>query len=73
MISAHATRWSAARAEFRARRRAHLTRKQLARELATYTTAADRNDLLAVLAQHDDADTSLVRDILVRQHLGRAA
>jgi hypothetical protein len=65
--------WAAARSEFRARREARAGRKRLERELAAYTTQADLDDLYAILDNHDDADTAVVRDILTRQQWQRAA
>jgi hypothetical protein len=64
--------WAAARDELRARREARAVRKRLERELAAYTTQADLDDLYAVLDNHDDADTAVVRDILTRQQWQRA-
>jgi hypothetical protein len=65
--------WAAARDELRARREARAGRKRLERELAAYTTQADLDDLYAVLDNHDDADTAVVRDILTRQQWQRTA
>jgi hypothetical protein len=55
------------RAELRARRAAWLARRRLEQELAAYTTAADRNDLNALLDQTPDAEAVVVRDILNRR------
>ena len=44
-------------------------RLQLERELAAYSTPAERRDLEATLDQYSDADTSEVRDILASQAL----
>jgi hypothetical protein len=41
--------------------------RELERELATYTSASDRNDLDAILARHDDGQTSGIRRILAAQ------
>ena len=40
--------------------------KRLARELATYSTRAERHDLEATLAQYPDAVTRELREILAR-------
>ena len=48
-------------------------RKQLAaleRELADYSTPAERRDLEAILDRYSDGDTSELRDILTRQAAG---
>lgn len=50
----------------RTRRAERAQRKQLERELATYTTAADLDDLAAMLDRHSDADAAPVREILSR-------
>jgi hypothetical protein len=44
-------------------------RFQLERELAAYSTPAERRDLEATLDQYSDGDTSEVRDILASQAL----
>jgi hypothetical protein len=62
-----AAMWSAARDELRGRRQARADRKQLERELATYRTQAELDDLHALLDSNDDADSALVREILAMQ------
>ena len=41
-------------------------RRRLERELATYTTAAELDDLAAILDRHPDAEAAPVREILAR-------
>jgi hypothetical protein len=49
------------------RRAARERRRRLERELACYTTEAERLDLLATCACYPDGYTAEIRDILVRQ------
>lgn len=42
-------------------------RHALEADIATFATAGDRADLLALLARYDDRVTAQLRDILVRQ------
>jgi len=55
---------ASARADLRTRRAQREARRQLVRELSTYTSAADRDDLNAILARYDDADVREIREIL---------
>ena len=48
-------------------REAHVTRKTLERELATYTTQSDLADLHAILDRHSDHETAHIRRILARR------
>jgi hypothetical protein len=41
--------------------------KQLERELATYTSASDRDDLDAILARHDEEQIADIRRIVTAQ------
>jgi hypothetical protein len=50
--------------EIRSRRADRAQRKQLERELSTYTTAAELDDLNAMIARYDDAQVADVRRIL---------
>jgi hypothetical protein len=61
--------WSAGRDQLHARRQARAERRQLQRDLATYTSQADLADLLAVLDRYDDSETAQVRSILSGQML----
>lgn len=49
------------------RRAARERRCRLERDLACYTTEAQRSDLLATCAYYPDASTAEIRDILIRQ------
>lgn len=42
-------------------------RRRLARELAAYTSAGDRNDLDAIVAMHTEEETADIRRILSSQ------
>jgi hypothetical protein len=64
--------WDAVREDLAQRRAARLARKQLERELASYTTQADLNDLYALLDHYDDADAAAVRAVLSNRHLNAA-
>jgi hypothetical protein len=46
---------------------ARTANKEMERELATYTSASDRNDLDAILARHDEEQTAGIRRILAAQ------
>ena len=52
------------RDELREAREARAARKALERDLASYTTQADLNDLDAILDRHSDAETADIRRIL---------
>jgi hypothetical protein len=65
--------WAVARDRLRARREANAARRRLESDLASYTSQTDLNDLYAMLDHHDDADTAVMRDILVRQQWRRRA
>jgi hypothetical protein len=57
-------RWAAIRDELREAREARAARKALERDLASYTTPADLNDLDAILDRHSDEETADIRRIL---------
>jgi hypothetical protein len=54
------------RDELRDRRQARASRRTLERELASYNTPAQVNDLLGALTGHDDVDSQEIRDIVLR-------
>ncbi len=56
------------RAQVRARRLARQARLRLERELATYTTPAERLELQAMLARHAAADIADIQRIVDHQH-----
>jgi hypothetical protein len=57
-------RLAAIRDELRSARAARAARKSLERELSSYTSDNDLNDLGAILARHSDEDTAEIRHIL---------
>jgi hypothetical protein len=56
--------WDAIREEFRGARAARATRKSLERELASYTSPRDLNDLDAILERYSEDETAGIRRIL---------
>jgi hypothetical protein len=62
--------WTAARDELRARRAERASRKTLERELASYTTPAEQNELDAILERYPADEVAEIRQIIKR---GRAA
>jgi hypothetical protein len=62
--SAASPRLAAIRGELREAREARAARKALERDLASYTTQADLNDLDAILERHSDEETADIRRIL---------
>jgi hypothetical protein len=54
------------RDERRQRREARDAYLKLERELSTYSTPAQVDDLLIALSGHDDHDSQVIRDILTR-------
>jgi hypothetical protein len=54
----------------KSRRAAHQERQTLARELATFSTPADRLELDAILARHTEDEARLVRQQLRELDLG---
>jgi hypothetical protein len=59
--------WSALRAQIQNTREAHVTRKALQREIATFTTQSDLEDLHAILDRYSDHETADIRRILARR------
>jgi hypothetical protein len=57
------------RDELRDRRQARASRRTLERELASYSTAAEVNDLLGSLRVADDAEIEEIRSIIARNQL----
>lgn len=62
--------WETARDGLRRRRQARAQRRQLERELATYTTSAEVADLLASLRGQDEASVAEIRAIVERNLQG---
>jgi hypothetical protein len=52
------------RGQLRQLRDTHAERKSLERELASYTSANDLNDLEAILDRYDETETAEIRRIL---------
>jgi hypothetical protein len=61
-----------ARDELRQRRQARADYRTLERELASYATQAEVDDLLASLSRYDDPEAEMARDILTRNRHGRS-
>jgi hypothetical protein len=59
--------WTTARTRLRDSRHAHAARASLARELGSYSTPDDLNDLYAILDRYSDHDTVGIRRILAAQ------
>jgi len=57
-------RWTVLRDELRDSREARAARKVMERELASYSTAEDLNDLHAILDRYSDTETADIRRIL---------
>lgn len=57
--------WEPAREGLRQRRQARAQRRQLERELASYTTSAEVDDLLASLSGQDEASVAEIRALVV--------
>lgn len=62
--------WTAARDDLRTRRALHASRKTLERELASYSTPAEQNELDAIL---DRADPDAAAEIRRMIHRSRVA
>jgi hypothetical protein len=56
--------WTAIRDEHRRVRAARGARKSLERELASYTSPRDLNDLEAILARYSQEETADIRSVL---------
>ena len=59
--------WTAVRTQLRGSRDAHAAHAALERELASYNTPEDLNDLHAILDRYSDAETANIRRILATQ------
>jgi hypothetical protein len=62
-------RWTAIREEVRGARAARASRKSLERELASYTSANDLNDLDAILDRHSEDETADIRRFLASRRV----
>jgi hypothetical protein len=59
--------WTTVRTKLRDSRGAHSAQAALERDLATYSTAEDLNDLHAILDRYPDTETAGIRRILASQ------
>jgi hypothetical protein len=57
-------RWNAVREELRGTRATRSARKSLKRELASYSSPGELNDLDAILYRHSEEETADIRRIL---------
>lgn len=57
------------RDELRDRRQARAARRTFERELASYTTEADVNDILGATQGQDNTDADHIREIVLRNQL----
>jgi hypothetical protein len=64
--------WTKVGDELRARRQARAAHRALVRELATYTTPSEMDDLLGSLRGQEGADVEAIRTILTNQLRSRA-
>jgi hypothetical protein len=62
-----ASLWTTVRTQLRDSRDAHAARAALARELASYSSPADLDDLDAILDRYSDQETADIRRILAVQ------
>jgi hypothetical protein len=59
--------WTSIRARVHSTREAWASRAKLERELASYTSPQDLNDLDAILDRYSDQETAQIRSILAAQ------
>jgi len=59
---------TAIRSRIRESRHAHTTRAALERELASYNSPSDLDDLHAILDRYSDRETAQIRRILASRH-----
>ncbi len=62
-------RLTAIRRDFRGDREARAARRALQRELSSYTTPSELNDLEAILDRHSDEDTAEIRRFLASRRV----
>ncbi len=60
--------WTALRGQLRGIRDALTARQELERDLASYTSESDLDDLYAMLDRYSDRDTAQIRRILAARH-----
>ena len=59
------------RSSLASRRAARTERRSLERQLASYTSESDRNELDAILSRHSAEETGALRSIINRQAMDR--
>ena len=59
--------WTSVRTQLRESRHAHAARAALEREMATYNSESDLDDLHAILDRYSDRETAQIRRILAAQ------
>ena len=59
--------WAEIRDEFRARRAERASRKALERDLSSYTTPAELDELDAILGRYEDHEVADIRRIINRR------
>jgi hypothetical protein len=57
------------RDELRERRQERAARRSLERELASYTSASEVNDLLMLMSDVDSTEADAMREVLLRQQM----
>jgi hypothetical protein len=62
-------RLAAIRHDFRGDREARTARRALQREISSYTTQSELNDLEAILDRHSDEDTADIRRFLASRRV----
>jgi hypothetical protein len=67
MTHPRAPLWTALRGQLQHTRENRATRKALERDLATYTSQSDLDDLHAILDRYSDQETIRIRRILARR------
>jgi hypothetical protein len=63
----HTSLWTSVRTQLREGREGRAGRAQLERELASYNSPADLDDLHAILDRYSDRETKEIRRILAHQ------
>lgn len=59
--------WTSVRTQLRESHHAHVARTALERELASYNSPSDLDDLHAILDRYSDRETAQIRHILAAQ------
>jgi len=61
--------WATIREDLRARRNARAAHNALERDIASYTTPAELNELNSILQRHDDTEVLEIRRIVDRRRV----